>query len=179
MSDTQAIAAVTAALRARLDRAVGGAIPGTVITTQPLDRARAEAGANQLNLYLYLVSPNTAFRNLDTGARPPPLALNLHYLLSAYGASDDDLAAHRLLACAMKALHDEPVVSPAELRAARPDSGVHRQRERVRIAHQPLPVDEMSKWWTMFQTPYRLSVAYEVAVVLMGDEAGAPMGPPR
>lgn len=41
------------------------------------------------------------------------------------------------------------------------------QVERVRITSQPLSMDELSKLWTTFQTQYRISAAYEVAVVLI------------
>lgn len=173
MSDSLAIAAVTAALRARLDRALSAALPGTLVTARPLDRARTQVGMNQLNLFLYHTTPNVAWRNIKTDAPHPPLALNLHYFLSAYGANDDDPepTSHQLLARAMKILHDNPVLSPEELRAAQPSGTAHRQAERIRVSFQPLSVDEMSKWWTMFQTPYRLSAAYEVSVVLLGGDS--------
>ncbi len=48
-----------------------------------------------------------------------------------------------------------------------PQSGLHEQLERIRITPQPMTVDEMSKLWTTFQTQYRPSTAYEVAVVLI------------
>jgi hypothetical protein len=46
-------------------------------------------------------------------------------------------------------------------------SDLHEQIERVRITPQPLPIDEISKLWTGFQTPYRTSAAYQVSVVLI------------
>src|SRR5262249_44357447 len=48
------------------------------------------------------------------------------------------------------------------------------QIERVRITPQPLSVDEMSKLWTTFQTQYRISMAYEVAVVLIESRRAVP-----
>jgi hypothetical protein len=41
------------------------------------------------------------------------------------------------------------------------------QVENVRITPQPLSLDEMSRVWTGFQTQYRLSMTYEVSVVLI------------
>ena len=41
------------------------------------------------------------------------------------------------------------------------------QVENVRITPQPLTLDEMSKIWTGFQAGYRLSLSYEVSVVLI------------
>jgi hypothetical protein len=47
------------------------------------------------------------------------------------------------------------------------------------VTIQPLSLDEMSKLWSSFQTPYRLSVAYEVGVVLIesgfADESPLPV----
>jgi hypothetical protein len=37
----------------------------------------------------------------------------------------------------------------------------------VRVTLQPLSLEEMSRLWSTFQTQYRLSVAYEVSVVLI------------
>lgn len=178
MNDALAIAAVTAVLRLRLDRGLSAALPGTLVTARPPDRARSQVGVNQVNIFLYQTTPNLAWRNMKTTAPTPPLALNLHYLLSVYGANDDDPepASHSLLALAMKILHDAPVLSVAELRSSLPGSAIHQQAERIRITPQPLTVDEMSKLWTMFQAPYRLSAAYEVSVVLIGADALASEG---
>jgi hypothetical protein len=41
------------------------------------------------------------------------------------------------------------------------------QFERIRLSLQPLPVEDIFKLWSGFQTQYRLSAAYEVAVVLI------------
>jgi hypothetical protein len=175
MSNALAIAALTATLRHLLDRGLNADLPGTLVTTRPPDKARLAGTGNQVNLFLYQVLPNAAWRNLDprqleTGeAGQPPLALNLYYLLSAYGQNEDDPDpfSHRLLGQAMCVFHDHPVLEPAELREALEGSDLHQQAERVRITLQPLALEETTKLWTTFQTPYRLSVAYEVSVVLI------------
>lgn len=163
---------MTAALRSRLDRGLNDAFAGTIVTVRPPDRARTQSGVNQINLYLYQTTPNVAWRNIKTSTPNPPLALNLFYVLSVYGANDDDPepASHVLFAQAMKILHDDPVLHPDELRLEQHGGTAHHQGQRIRVTLQPLSVDEMSKWWTMFQTPYRLSAAYEVSVVLLGEE---------
>ena len=96
------------ALRQRLDRGLNVDVPGTRVTTRPPDQVR-DREANQVNLFLYQTTPNAAWRNIDLPGRsstgsepagPPPLALNLYYLVSAYGRDGDDLdpISHRLLA---------------------------------------------------------------------------------
>lgn len=176
MSNQLAIAAVTATLRSLLVRGVG--IPE--VTARPLDNARRSATGHQLNLFLYQVLPDAAFRNQDMPRqiKPgengfPPLPLMLSYLLTAYSDDEDDTSSHRLLGEAMGVLHDHPLLGTAEIRNATSpitelaDSDLHDQIERVRITLQPLTFEEMSKLWTTFQTHYRVSAAYQVSVVLI------------
>jgi hypothetical protein len=175
MSNALAIAAVTATLRHLLDRGLNAGLPGTRVTTRPPDKARDAGGGNQVNLFLYQTLPNAAWRNTDLSAGGPPLALNLYYLLSAYGQNDDDAEpfSHRLLGEAMRILHDHPVLDPATIQEALPGSDLHEQAERVRITPQPLTLEEMARLWGTFQTQYRISVAYEVSVVLIAGTRGA------
>ena len=190
MSNTMAIAAVTATLRNLL--AAGLATETTLsdaqVTAQPLDKARdASATVNQLNLFLYLISPNAAWRNQDLPERvrpgeraSPPLALNLFYLLSAYGRDNDVESAfsHMLLGQAMSTLYDHPLLGQAEIAAALPGNDLGNQIERVRITLQPLSIEDISKLWAGFQMQYRLSVAYEVAVVLIDTTRPTIAAPP-
>lgn len=184
MSNSLAIAAVTATLRNLLDRGLNVSVPGTKVTTRPLDKARAHDLGNQVNLFLYQTLPNAAWRNIDlprtdpaTTTGHPALALNLYYLLSAYGQNEDDPEpfSHRLLGEAMRLLHDHPVLDPQAIKEALAGNDLHAQAERVRITLQPLSLEEMSKLWSAFQTQYRVSVAYEVSVVLI--ERAAQVGP--
>ena len=41
--------------------------------------------------------------------KSPKLALNLHYLLTAYSEDNDELNAHQILASAMTILNDYPI----------------------------------------------------------------------
>lgn len=176
MSNQLAIAAVTATLRSLLVRGVG--IPE--VTARPLDNARRSVTGNQLNLFLYQVLPDAAFRNQDMPRRTKPgetgfapLPLVLYYLLTAYSDDEDDTNAHRLLGEAMGVLHDHPLLGAAEIKNATSPiadltaSDLHEQIERVRINLQPLTFEDMSKLWTTFQTHYRVSAAYQVSVVLI------------
>src|SRR5690348_13905400 len=65
MSNSLAIAAVTAALRHLLDRGLSADVPGTRVTTRPPDKARDGQSGNQVNLFLYRTAPNAAWRNAD------------------------------------------------------------------------------------------------------------------
>ncbi len=48
-----------------------------------------------------------------------------------------------------------------------PGSDVENQVDRIRITMQPLTIEEIYRLWTGFQTQYRLSVSYEVSVILI------------
>ena len=174
MSNSLAISAVTATLRNLLTQGVQADLPDATVTTRPPDKARNNNTGNQINLFLYQTLLNAAWLNMDMPRQTkpgetghPPLALNLYYLITAYGASDDDGNSHRLLGRAMSVLHDHPLLDADEIQAALAGSDLHQQVERVRITPQPLSLEELSKLWTTFQTQYRISAAYQVAVVLI------------
>ncbi|MFI5458424.1 MAG: DUF4255 domain-containing protein [Isosphaerales bacterium] len=178
MSNALAIAAVTATLDAILGNGVHADpdLNDTALTTLPLDKARGTITSNQLNLFLYQILPNAAWRNMDVPqlVKPgetaiPPLALNLHYLMTAFGRENDTSQPfdHHLLGKAMSILYDHALLGPDEIKLAFPGSDLERQVERIRITLQPLSVEEISKLWTGFMTNYRLSVGYEISVALI------------
>lgn len=179
MSQPSAIAAVAATLRNLLSAGVtpDPELNDTTVTTQPPDRARtAGNNANQLNIFLYQALPNAAWRNMDMGGRAnpgenamPPLALTLHFLITAYGR-DNDLVqpfSLQLLGRAMRVLHDNAVLLSSEIKNALPGNDLFSQLEHVRLTLQPLSTEEIYRLWSGFQTPYRTSVAYEASVVLI------------
>ena len=183
MSNSLAIAAVTATLRNLLNQ-VAQPLPfdpdpdadlvDAECTTRAPDRARKDEEKTQLNLFLYQTATNPALRNADMPQRtrpgeisPPPLALNLYYLLTAYGRGFDELLAQRVMGRAMSLLHDHAVLLPGEIELALPASDLGQQIDRVRIVPHTLGGEELSKLWSVFQTPYRLTTAYQVSVVLI------------
>ncbi|MDC8757014.1 DUF4255 domain-containing protein [Janthinobacterium fluminis] len=187
MSDARALSAVTATLRHLLTAPVQALISGLndlSVTTQPLDLARkGELKPAQINIFLYQTVISAAWRSMDMPrqVRPgesaqPPLALNLHYLVTAYGRSDNDnedsAAGHLIIGGAMSVLHDHPLLGRQEIRDALGGSNLADQFERIRITPLPLSLDELSKLWSSFQTPYRFSAAYECAVVLIDSNRG-------
>lgn len=179
MSNHRAIAAVTATLRSLLNTRLNADGMTVNVTVRPPDRVNLTNGATQLNLFLYQTAQNAALRNMNLPQKlkpgetaPPPLALNLYYLITAYGPNDEneDLVTHQLLGHAMNVLHDHPLLGQSEIKDATSSiqqSDLHNQIERIRITPQPMEMEMMSKLWTTFQTNYRISAAYEVAVVLI------------
>lgn len=189
MSNEFAIAAVTLTLRNLLDKVKQikdseefselpvDARPTAeiVVTNLPLDEAyEYDKTINHVNLFLYHVEHNAAWRNKDipNKTKPgetsqPPLAINLFYIITTHGQNGNELISHLLLGKAMSLLHDHAVFSRDEIKSAFAVSEVHEQIERLRITPQPISLEDVSKLWTGFQTQYRLSAAYEVSVVLI------------
>lgn len=196
MSGALAIAAVTASLKDLLNDGLIdhdlSTIGSFAVTAQPPDRVTTGATENnQLNLFLYQVTPNSGWRNVDLPSRDrtgrpltnPPLALDLHYLLTAYGAQD--LNAEILLGYAMQVLHETPVLSRQQLRTAlgapAPLDGtllpgpfgalsatdLADQVESIKITPVYLGTEDLSKLWTAMQARYRPSMAYVLSVVLI------------
>ncbi|HEY6886224.1 MAG TPA: DUF4255 domain-containing protein [Solirubrobacter sp.] len=184
MSNTLAIAAVTEALSALLRNVSDDAsIDPTLVTQDPPDRARTpQRNGHQLNLYLYQVSPCAGLANADLPFRSssgellaqPQLALDLHYLLTAYGAGDSETAAQHVLAHAMSVIHDAGYIPRETIRAVVTAAGsviaaadLADQVEPVRLTPQGLTDEDLFRLWSMFQTKYRLSVGYTASVVLI------------
>jgi Pvc16 N-terminal domain len=190
MSNPLSIAAVTTTLRFLLQQRFDIEGGGTVVTTKPLDKARDSniSNGNQVNLFLYHTQIHPGWRNMDIPDQVKPgetgqplLPLNLYYLLTAYSQNDDypEPTSHRLLGLAMRVLHDHSTLTPADIKAALPantDYDLEHQVEQMRISYQALSVEESFNLWTIFQSPYRISAAYEVSVVLI--ESGLPTKAP-
>jgi hypothetical protein len=179
MSNSLAIAAVTTTLRNLLLSAIPTRdtdLSDLQVTTLPPDLARKGITSAQLNLFLYQTEVNAAWRNMNMPrqVKPgetavPPLALDLCYMLTAYGRGDNNLDAisDRVMGGAMSVLHDHPLLGADEIDNALPQSSLADQFERIRITPKPLTIDELSKLWTTMQTPYRITAAYHVSVVLI------------
>jgi hypothetical protein len=176
MSNALAISAVTMTLKELVEKGLQVDDSSFRVTTLPPDKARDDVAErpNRINLFLYQAALNPAWRNMDMPrqTRPgetgsPPLALNLYYILTAYSENDDASKSHQFLGQAMSLLHDHCLLGRKKLEDIAPASRVHEQIERIRINLQPLSLEEISKLWTTFQTPYRISAAYEVSVVLI------------
>ena len=195
MSDYLAVGGVSAILQYLLTNALTSGGPATVLNSPtPVTAISPDlvtTGANeipQVNLFMYYVSLNPALRNLDlpayngSGAKlsNPPLALNLHYLVTAYGSQQ--FAAEIILAWAMKVLHDNPVVPSATIQTAlsalvhsSPEttliagSSLPQQLEHIRITPETLTTEEIYRLWAAFEAPYRPSTAIQVSVVVIQD----------
>ncbi|MFH8484342.1 DUF4255 domain-containing protein [Streptomyces longisporoflavus] len=161
-----------------------GISPKPAVTVGPLDR---DDPGPRLNWFLYRVSPNTAFRSMEhpsTGSRTsmgaPPLAVQLHYLLSAYGATpttggDSEQIIHTSLAAVMRRLHESPVISAGSPFLPNPEPAL---AEPLRITLEDFDLENYSKLWTASTKPLRLSVAYTVSLVVIEPQRRHTERPP-
>jgi Pvc16 N-terminal domain len=195
MSGPLAIGAVSAILRNLLDDGlvnVAPAVGSVTVTAVAPDTVKLDdpdAGPS-INLFLYRVSPNQGWRNAAlpaydaNGSRlaNPPLALDLHFLLTAYGNAD--FHAEILLGYAMAILHERPVLDRAAIRRALSPSPLGAsilppafqalaaadladQLEAVTVTLEPMDTEEMSRLWSAIQAHYRPTAGYLVSVVLI------------
>jgi hypothetical protein len=201
VSSALAIAAVTAVLKDLLNDGVIAndlaSVTGNPVRVTSKAPDLLKAGSDEeagLNLFLYQTTHNTTPRNNSLPAfdprgdriANPPLSLDLHYLLMAYGK--EEYQAEILMGYAMLLLHETPVLTRSAIQAslsAIPSLQVNGsilpkafqalaaadladQIELVKITPEPLGVEDLSKLWSAFQANhYRLTAGYTASVVLI------------
>ena len=211
MSTALRIAAVTQVLKDLLnDGLINNDVSGITqnnitVSSLPPDRIAVDNGSelSQLNIFMYQATYNQGWRNVaqpsfnTSGERiaNPPLALDLHYLLTAYGASE--LHTDILLGMGMKFFHETPVLGREQITQATgsinvsdpnnrlPDSlqflsqaNLADQVEQVKISPEVLGLEDISKLWAAFGTKYRPTATYKATVVLIESEKAFKAGPP-
>jgi hypothetical protein len=201
------LAAVTAVLRDLLangliDHSIGDAVGDVTVSTTAPDSIDLPVAQSRLNLFLYLVTRNAGWANTGLPGRDqagvligaPPLALNLHYVLTAYGAAD--LHGELLLGYAMQLLHEMPVLTRTAIRNALSPSlqvpgtglptgltnlvttGLADQVEQIKVTQTFLGTEALSNLWMAFSAPYRPTALYEATVVLVESRRQGGSAPP-
>jgi hypothetical protein len=200
MSDYLAVAGVSVVLKWFLTNSMGAAVggPATIygnaasVSVLPPDVV--PTGSEEpvrLNLFMYYSSIDPAFRNSRLPAYDsngnrltnPPLALDLHYLMSAYGPGEFD--SEILLGWAMQQFHETPIFSRTAIQnwlsaaadSTSPSTEVQAiaqttlpfQFESIKVTPAALSNDEISRLWMAFSTHYRATTAYRVSVVLIEE----------
>lgn len=139
----------------------------------------------RLSVYLYSLSKNdvlnTRHRDYDQGtetAQDPPLALDLHYLVTAYPAggngnlTPETLDQHRILGLAVQTLNDNGLIDGTEFGNGRFDRDVS-------ITLQTDTSEEAMDIWfnAVGEMSYHLSVAYTVGPVMVDSRVEEEIPP--
>lgn len=197
MSKALVIASVTSVLRGLLRQSLNddGLQPvlgnRVEITTVPPDTI--PLGLNeakpQLNLFFFQLSHNANWRNpaparrisAQSIVRPSPLALDLHYLVTAYGT--EALHTEILLDFVLCALDQQAVLNQQSIQAAQAGSATETamaspvdrllaeasfagQLQQLRITPAVFSTQDMSALWSAMQARYRPSMVYTVSALL-------------
>ncbi|MBD2449280.1 DUF4255 domain-containing protein [Nostoc sp. FACHB-152] len=205
MSNALSIVAVTAVLKDLLENglvndSITASVGDVMVTALPPDVIKVGTDERaQLNFFLYHVTQN---RNVDWVSQDlrnkhsqvnksqrslnPPLALDLHYLLTAYGAKD--FQAELLLGYAMQLLHTNTVITSELIENALKNasksnttslsqalagvsiSKLAEQIGQIKLSPEFLSMEDNSKVWSALQTHYRPSASYQVSMVLIDSQ---------
>lgn len=139
-----------------------GFVEGDIALKSPAEADQA----GKVSLFLYQVQENPHLSNRepeairDNGLRPPPLSLDLFYLVTPLAQQTETALGH--LEAVMLAFYDQPVLKPPLLGATLVEAG----NSSVQIVRQPLSLEDTNRLWGIFPNkPYRLSLAYLVTPV--------------
>lgn len=185
MSNYLAIATVSACLYQILQNPVSAAVSGANVGFgRPQNSTGTTQSGPMVNAYLYQVTPNAAYRNVDlptrrgdgTLVKKTLTALDLHYLFTFTG-DDTKLEPQLMLGVVTSTLNAQPYISTQNITGAVKSfpilngSGLDTQVERVRFTPSALTLDEFTKLWSsFFQVEYALSAAYQASVVLIESD---------
>ncbi len=150
----------------------GGFIDGDLAMKSVVDAASSA----KVSMFLFQVAVNAAMRNaapeevgLDA-LRPPPLPLDLIYLLTPLSQDADTALGH--LESVMRVFHDHPVMKAPLLPAILVDAG----NEVLRITPHALTLEDTNRLWAMFPNKgYSLSVSYLVSPLYVPSARTLPV----
>ncbi|KAF3889249.1 MULTISPECIES: DUF4255 domain-containing protein [Nostocales] len=205
MTNPLAIAAVTAVFKDILENhlihdLITTSVGGVSVTALPPDRISIGTDEHaQINLFLYQVTQN---RNVDwvsqelrqhsdrltkeVLSKNLPLALDLHYLLTVYGAKD--FQAEILLGYVMQLLHETSILMQDSIYTALKNastvntssvlsqalatvsiSDLAEQIRQIKISPEFFNMEETSKIWSILQTQYRPSIGYQISTIILNN----------
>jgi hypothetical protein len=122
-----------------------------------------------LSLYLYRVTMNEYLRNVprinQTFDDAPPIAVDLHYLLTVW--ANNALAEHTILAWAMRELYRRPILDKSSL-SSEADWGT---ADVIQLIPAELSNEDIMRIWDALEPPYHLSVSYIARVVRIDLDA--------
>lgn len=117
----------------------------------------------QISIFLYNVTEMASMRNQPTpNQSKPPLYLTLRYLITPLTekADDDQLLLGKILQC----FNETPVLRGSNLSGPLSETG-----QDLKVALDPLGVEDLSRIWGLLDAPFRIGVGYSVYPVKIED----------
>jgi hypothetical protein len=156
------------------------AYPETLRTPHPFDFRVISSGEmaegpeprNTLTLFLFWITQNEHLRShkvvTDSPYARPPLAIDLHYLLTAW--ADSSLVEQTVISWAMRELQMHPVLDNSSL-SGEANWG---PADVVQLIPAELGNEELARLWGLLQPKYRLSISYIARVVRIDTDMTDP-----
>jgi hypothetical protein len=125
--------------------------------------------STRITMYLYRITVNEHSRQLAAGAsaRPTPLGLDLHFLMTAWAGNARD--EHTILAWAIRQLHMFPILDASSLS---PEAGWG-ANEVIQIIPAELSTEDIMRIWDALDPAYRLSVSYIARLVRLDPDSSS------
>ena len=125
--------------------------------------------ATRITLYLYRITVNEHSRQIHAAsastARPTPLGLDLHFLMSAWAGNARD--EQTMLAWSIRQLHMFPILDASSLS---PEAGWG-ANEVIQVIPAELSTEDVMRIWDALDPPYRLSVSYIARLVRLDPDS--------
>lgn len=181
MANLAAIRSVGTSLATYLDRAYRSSMfptgltrPNCIFTLLPLGGLQAanidvSNGAVQVLILLYRASMNeylrTSGRPSQPDMEPPPLSVDLHYLISFWAGTAE--SEQLVLAWTMRQMHQTPVLDDSILS----EEAGWAADDVIQLIPEEISNEDMMRIWDALEPQYRLSLSYIARVVRIDPDA--------
>jgi hypothetical protein len=177
-----------ALLRLRLASSFGGSFSSVDSVTLLSPKDLEGETSHRLSVFLYQVTENAYMKNQPMQSiggdqlKYSPLSLSLYYLLTPYAEETIDIRGwdtHTILGRAMQVLYDNATLEGPALMDILQEIGrtdYYDGMQQIRIILHPLSLDDMTKIWNSLDTTLRLSVCYEIRVIMIESEREKDVG---
>ncbi len=151
----------------------------TAVTATPLAPDKVGAETNHLSVFLYHVSEDPHYKNIEgpgIGGRNiarTPMALSLYYILTPIHEAESEEAPfilQTLMGWALKTLHDYPIITKDTVIAEEAilTGDMAENNNSMQIILRPVtPEEALAFWGSEDQQTARLAAYYEVRVIML------------
>jgi hypothetical protein len=135
----------------------------------PADEDPTKLLKPSVNIFLFRVVEDAFARNQDwepvgvADLRYPPLALDLFYVITPFAKEKID--EHAVLGEAMRVFYNNAVIPVSLLKGSLENSSVELKLDLLQTSFE-----DLARIWSALAKPYRLSVCYQVRMVLIESQ---------